>query len=246
MTMLSRGKIVEFFAQHKRVISRLIRDASLPTCAGVLWGLAAGIQKHSVIDGISAASIAFFLILSLQNQFFRVERAVRDEDDANEFRSSFASIRQAIAELQAQGIPVHQLAPGPAQIHEVEPPVGYIHSTRPIPLGFNSFLVQARRAIETDQYYAAILLAAVGFEFAAREAGRQLGLDSDRAILGRLVRELGRRTESRKAMETLNTLTKLRNGIVHAEKEMPWVSREQAEDLISAFTRGAEYLEMAA
>lgn len=171
---------------------------------------------------------------------------VRDEDDASEIRDSFASISQAINALRAQGFSVHQPQrnPGPAEVSE--PPIGYIHSTRPIPLGFNDFLAQARRAIDSGQYYTAVLLAAVGFEAAARECADQLGIDSKRMSLGRLARELGQRTENNNAEGTLSTLAKLRNSVVHAEKEMQWVDRAQAEDLINALTVGAQYLEMVA
>jgi hypothetical protein len=41
--------------------------------------------------------------------------------------------------------------PQPSEM--LEPPIGYIHSTRPIPLGFNDFLAQARHAIDNGRYY---------------------------------------------------------------------------------------------
>jgi uncharacterized protein YutE (UPF0331/DUF86 family) len=47
-------------------------------------------------------------------------------------------------------------------------------------------------------------------------------------------------------METLNALNRLRNSLVHAEKETPWIDREQAVDLINAFSVGVAYLDMAA
>lgn len=65
------------------------------------------------------------------------------------------------------------------------------------------------RAVEAGQYYAAVLVAAAGFEFAARRAAEQLGIDGS-LPLGRLVRELGRRTEDPEAAEKLATLNRLR------------------------------------
>jgi len=196
------------------------------------------------VDGISAAGIAFFFVLALQGQLLRVGKNVRDEDRGEEVIDHLQSMRQSIAELRRLGLTPHTSSPSPPGIPE--PPPGYIESTRMVPLGFTYFLQQAHAAVESGQSYAGVLVAAVGFEYAARRCAEQLGIDAERKGLAPIVRELGRRTENKQAMETLNALNGLRNSLVHAEKETPWIDREQAVDLINAFSVGVAYLDMAA
>ena len=239
------AKLGDLYRKWQRVISRVAKEAALPTAAALTWGIIVGIKKDSIIDGVSAAGIAFFFVLSLQGQILRVAKNVRDEQDTEDFRASFASIQQAIETIKAEQLTGRQ-PPKPAAATD-EPPIWYRPSARLIPLGFDNYLGRAMEALENGQYYAAVLVAAVGFEYAARQAADQLGITVDRASLGRLLRELGRRTEDKQAMETLNSLNMLRNSLVHAEdREAPWISRIQALDLIDAFRAGVGYLEMAA
>src|SRR5262249_38484406 len=151
----------------------------IPSAAAVAWGMTVGIQRQSIIDGMSAAGIAFFFILALQGQILRIAKNVRDEQDTEEFRSSFASLQQGIDQLRKQGFTIHQPPASPPPPDDST--LAYLRTARPVSLGFEYFADQAHRAIDTKQYYAAVLLAAVGFEFAARQAASQLGIDSDRA-----------------------------------------------------------------
>jgi hypothetical protein len=237
-------KLVDLYKKWRGVINRVAKEASLPTAAALTWGVIVGIKKDSIIDGVSVAGIAFFFVLSLQGQILRVAKNVRDEQDTEDFRASFASIQQAIETIKAEGLASRQ--PPKVAPATDEPPIWYRSSARPIPLGFDNYLGRAMEALEKGQYYAAVLVVAVGFEHAARQAADQLGIEADRVSLGRLLRELGRRTEEKQAMETLHSLNMLRNNLVHAEdREAPWISRTQALDLIDAFRAGVGYLEMA-
>jgi hypothetical protein len=229
---------------YNRVIKRVLKEAAPPACSAVAWGLYVYSQKHAVVDGISAAGIAFFFVLALQGQILRVGKNVRDEDRGEEVIDHLQSMRQSIAELQRLGLATHASASSPSGIPE--PPPGYIESTRTVPLGFTYFLQQAHAAIESGLSYAGVLVAAVGFEYAARRCAEQLGIDPERKGLAPIVRELGRRTENKQATETLDALNRLRNSLVHAEKETPWIDRQQALDLINAFSVGVAYLDMAA
>jgi hypothetical protein len=227
----------------KRVIKRILKEATLPACAAVAWGFYVYSQKHTVVDAISSAGIAFFFVIALQGQILRVGKNVRDEDRGEEVIEHLQSMRQSIAELQSLGLAPH--APASQPLRKPEPPPGYIPSLRVVPLGFTYFLQQAHAAVESGHSYAGVLVAAVGFEYAVRRCAEQLGIDPERKGLAPLVRELGRRTENKLAIETLNALNRLRNSLVHAEKETPWIDREQAIDLINAFGVGVSYLDMA-
>jgi hypothetical protein len=100
------------------------------------------------------------------------------------------------------------------------------------------------QVVEAGQYYAGVLVAAAGFEFATRRAADQLGIDGTMP-LGRLVRELGRRTEDAQAAEKLLTLNRLRNSVVHAQKDTPRIDRAQAIEFIDAFSMGVTYIDRA-
>jgi hypothetical protein len=112
------------------------------------------------------------------------------------------------------------------------------------PLTPGALFERARDAVEQNQFYAAILLAAVAFERAARDAAIRLDIDTSRMTVGKIVRAVGSRLPA-KEMETLLTLLRLRNGLVHAESGAI-ENAQQAVDLIQAFQTGAGYLEMAA
>jgi HEPN domain-containing protein len=242
---LKVAKLGDLYKNWQRVIKRVVKEAALPTAAALAWGVTVGIKKDSIIDGVSAAGIAFFFVLSLQGQILRVAKNVRDDQDSEDFRASFASIQQAIETIKAEGLAARQSPTATAPTDE--PPIWYRPSARLIPLGFDNYLGRAMEALEKGQYYAAVLVVAVGFEYAARQAADQLGISAKRASLGGLLRELGRRTEDKQAMETLHSLNMLRNSLVHAEdKEALWLSRTQALDLIDAFRAGVDALEMAA
>lgn len=239
----------QYFRDWPTIIRRAFFEAILPLIGGCVTVLVAWWQSSSLLAAMSGFGIGYLFVLSAQAQVLRIAKNVRDEGDAEEFRDSFASIHQAIRELRARGITVHAEQPT-TQVHpEIpEPPEGAIFSLRPVSLGFNNFLMQARAAMASGQHYAAVILAAIGFEHAARNAADQLGIDSYKQSLGRLLRELAHRTETEKegALETFMTLSKLRNSIVHGEREYTDISRDSAEDLINGFIVGANYLEMAA
>jgi hypothetical protein len=89
-------------------------------------------------------------------------------------------------------------------------------------------------------------VAAVGFEKNAREIAHGLQWDAVRVPLGRIIRELAPLLPSKQDAERLETLNRLRNSVIHAESEVPWVQGDQAEEMVQAFAQGATMLSRAA
>jgi hypothetical protein len=203
----------------------------LPAAAALVWGLKAFAGTGKVFDGITAAGIAFPLMLYVQGQVLRMAKNVRDEKDADEFRASFASLQQGLDELRAQGASVAQPESAPVEL----PPPDVLN-----------FMAQAQQLLANGQYFAAVLVAAVGFEKNARDIAQGLQWDALRVPLGRIIRELAPLLPSKQDAERLETLNRLRNSVVHAEGEAPWVQQEQAEEMVQAFAQGATMLSRAA
>jgi hypothetical protein len=233
-----------FWAKYRRVAFRLARDAVMPTCAGIIWGMVVWGKKGSAVDGLNGAILAFFLILSFQNLVQRAAKVIFDEEHGEKvlgrldlIDQGFGSLQQAMEALRRQGIVAQQ---------PLQRPPSPIRSQRMIPLGYDAFFDEAVHALDNGQHYAAALTAAVGFERAAREAADQIGIDGRRMSLGRLVSELGRRSEDPSAVETFITLNKLRNSLVHAKIDGPFIQREQAVEFVNAFGKGVSILDQAA
>lgn len=232
------------YAKWQRVIFRILKEAMLPTAGAAIWGAVVGAQKHSIIDGVSAAAIAFFFVLALQGQILRIAKNVRDEEDASDFRASFATLKEGLDELRSRETPINR---GRARTHDSALPDLYEYrSQRPVPLGYESFFMQARAALDSEQYLAAALIAAVGFEHAARQAADQLGISTERAALGRMLREIASRTEEPNAAGFLSDLNRLRNSLAHGESDIVAMTREEAVNVVEAFWTGVRYIERAA
>jgi hypothetical protein len=221
----------EIFQRWPSLKFRIAFESALPTLAAFIWGAKALATTGKAFDALTAALIAFPLVLYVQGQILRMAKNVRDEKDAEEFRTSFASIQQAIDELRSQGAP--QPLPQPEQ-PVPQPPEGL------------NFMAQAQQLLTAGQYFPAVLVAAVGFETTARVIAREMRWDAERVPLGRIIRELAIALPSKQDAERLETLNRLRNSVVHAEGEVPWVQQEEAEEMVQAFSQGATTLSRAA
>jgi len=104
------------------------------------------------------------------------------------------------------------------------------------------YLTEAHQAIKSGLYLAAALVAAVGFEAAVRETARMFRIPDKRISLATLLRELSAHTSDKRKIETLVTLNRIRNGLVHGERQTSHLTREEALELIDAFRVGANYL----
>jgi hypothetical protein len=232
-------KLSNRYPQLVPVAARIWFEARLPLIAAICWGSVAHLFGRDFFTSLSGAGAAFFFFLFAQGQVLRIQKNVRDEQDAEHTRASFASLQQGIDELRAR-VPM----PQPLRKMKDEPLVQY-SGHRMVSLGWEFFLAEAMQAVESGQYYAGAVAAAVGFEYATREAAKQLGIDGDTLALGRLVRDVSRRTEDKNATEALITLNRLRNSLIHPDKNMLEMNREQAFEIVDAFNRGVSYLDMA-
>jgi hypothetical protein len=129
------------------------------------------------------------------------------------------------------------------QANDAEQPPMHWQTGRLIVPPMEPYLVQAYAVVKSGYYLAAVLVAAVGFEAAVRETARMYGIPDKRFLpLAALLRELSLRTSDKKKMETLVTLNRIRNGLVHGEKQTSDLTRDEALELIDAFRVGANYL----
>jgi len=255
-----------FWNNYRRVIFKLLRDCIAPVLAALAWGSYVAIQKKSNVDGFNAASLAFFLILSFQNLIQRAAKVVHDIEHGEKLLSrfdaleqGFDTLQQGLGELRAQGL----VPPAPSQdappmagepyappIKEPEPEFNEDQSK--ILLQWNPqefaiapmqpYLTEAHQAIKSGLYLAAALVAAVGFEAAVRETARMFRIPDKRISLATLLRELSAHTSDKRKIETLVTLNRIRNGLVHGERQTSHLTREEALELIDAFRVGANYL----
>jgi hypothetical protein len=271
------AKLKAFWAKYRRVIFKLMRDSIAPVSVALVWGVYVALRKNSNVDGLNAASLAFFLILSFQNLIQRAVKVVHDEEHGEKvlgrfdtLEQGFDTLQQGLGELRAQGL---GLVPPPAP---PEPPVG-AEPELPLPeppaeepalpteMGMNwpidaadeivrwqdgrltiapmqPYLIQAYAVVKSGYYLAAVLVAAVGFEASVRDTARMFGIPDRKMPLAALLRELSLRTSDDQKMKTLVTLNRIRNGLVHGEKQTSDLTKEQTLELIDAFRVGANYL----
>jgi hypothetical protein len=250
-------KLKAFWTKYQRVIFKLMRDSIAPLSAAVLWGIYVAVKKGSNVDGLNAASLAFFLILSFQNLIQRAAKVVRDEEHGEKvldtLEQGFDTLQQGLGELRAQGLvpPVPPPAPPPEpELPLPEPSAPDDAELIPAPSRdgrltippMEPYLFQAYGVVKSGYYLAAVLVAAVGFEASVRETARMFDVPNKQLPLSRLLRELSLRTSNKSKMETLITLNRIRNGLVHGEKQTSDLTREEALELIDAFRVGANYL----
>lgn len=178
---------------------------------------------------MSAAGVVFLAVLFTQGQILRIAKNVRDESYADEFRESFASIRQGLEALQRQTVIVAS---------DTEP----TQERRTLVLS-ESFFAEAKQAVEQGLYYAGAVLAAIGFERAARDCAEFMGVNSE-LQLSAVLNELAKFDEGRPGMrESFRTLVRLRNSLIHGKFGSVVVNREEAKEIIKGFNEGALYLD---
>jgi hypothetical protein len=266
-------KVKAFWSKYRRVIFKLMRDCIAPLSVALVWGIYVALKKGSNVDGLNAASLAFFLILSFQNLIQRAAKVVRDEEHGEKvldtLEQGFDTLQQGLGELRAQGLvppaPPHE-PPAEPELPLPEPPAPPAEETAlPTELGMRwptdeadqivhwqdgrltiapmqPYLIQAYSVVKSGYYLAAVLVAAVGFEASVRDTARMFGIPDKKMPLAALLRELSLRTSDKKKMETLVTLNRIRNGLVHGEKQTSDLTREETLELIDAFRVGANYL----
>jgi hypothetical protein len=237
-----------FYSRWRRVIFRIIREAMLPTCAAIAWGIFVGASKPSWIDGVSAAGIGFFFVLALQGQILRIAKNVRDEERGDQVLSRFdmldrgyATMHETLTALQGQGLTTKE--PASSSSVTANESKSDSRSDALEPTGWRWFFAQAEHLLEQKQNFPAVLMAAVGFENAVRTAAQSFGFDSGRRSIGQILRQLAQEPVYQIDLGWLYTLNKTRNTFVHGANEAPAVSNKEARELINAFSTGTAYLE---
>jgi HEPN domain-containing protein len=175
----------------------------------------------------------------LQGQVLRVAKNVGDKQNAEEWRTQFASIQDGLDQLKKQ-----QAAPATVHVPAARVKVRTHAPTVRVSNKSEYFLESARKSFASDFYHPAALTAAMAFEAAAREAGLRLGLPENRPMT-ELVRNIAAVEGDPQLEQTLLTLVRLRNNLVHPSPSSEAVSAEKAQQLIEAFADGIKRLETA-
>lgn len=174
----------------QRVTGRVLYEAAIPIFCSIGWGTFAGTQKHSLIDGLSAAGVGFFLALSLQNQILRVAKHVRDEERAQGVNESLSSILGRLQNIDALGKPVPVAAASKEQTE-----------------------AQVKFSDELTQLHDLTDLA-IQFDRAIYEAALRYGLNtSDKNVRNELIDRL--EPYDKRARAEFETIYELRNKIMH-------------------------------
>jgi hypothetical protein len=227
----------ERYEAKKPIIGRVWYEAWRPLVLGIAWGALVVwcYQGKSLLDSFSAGFAAFFFTFFLQGQVLRVSKNVRDEDNASEFRNRFASIQEGVDALRTQTA-AHPQPPG---------------HPRPVPSEATSdafreaesLIKQARMSLANNLYYPAVLTAAVGFEHELRMAAARLDMSPNRLTLGAIIRQMVAQTSRDDMLQRLETLVRLRNGLVHPNPDSANISEAEATDIVNAFQEGIEWVE---
>ncbi|SRR6266851_2570686 len=204
---------------------RIIFETSLPTLAALIWGVTGYVKGKGIFDAISAAGVAFPIVLFAQGQLFRMAKNVRDERDADEFRESFASLQEGLNELRQQR---HE----PAPVILDRPP--------PIVVESEDLMAEAQASVAQGRYFAGVVLAAIEFERTLRETAAALGMNTQRP-LGVLVNELAGKAEDKDLWMQLRTLVRIRNSLIHLQMDKQ-ITKADAEQMIRAFQSALDWL----
>jgi hypothetical protein len=224
-------RCIDWYRATKPIIHRVWFEARGPLIVAVVWGVVVvwWYQGKTLLDSFSAGFAAFFFLFFLQGQVLRVHKNVRDEDNANEFKDSFASIRQVLEEIKTQR---PKTSTGRTIVPTLPRPAGVAPFIDP-----QSFLVQAEHALEHDLIFPAMLVSAVGFEHAIRDTAARFGFDV-RQPLSLLLTGIAQQTNNQETVQKLRGLVRLRNRLVHAEPDGTALDREEALEVIGAFREG--------
>jgi hypothetical protein len=92
----------QIFSKWFPVVRRALKEATIPAIGGTVWAIWAYSQGKSAFEIATAFGFLFFIVLYFQGQFLRVARDVRAEEQASEWRDSFASIQRRLDALTPQ------------------------------------------------------------------------------------------------------------------------------------------------
>ncbi len=217
----------EIFRRWPSLSFRIVFETAVPLVAAIVWFFHAYSQGKTIFDSFSAGGVAFGFVLFAQGQLLRMAKNVRDEENANEFRESFASIREGLDQLRRQ-------QPGP--------PIQPIPDVPPtVPVGFEDLMAEAKIAVARGLYTTGALAAAVEFERQLRSLAQSVEINTQQP-LGRLIDQLAGRTEDKDLWLQLKSLVRMRNSLVHLRTREEPITKAEAEQIIQAFQSGIYWL----
>jgi hypothetical protein len=207
----------DFWQRWKRLIGRVLLETALPSAAAFVWGVWSYSKSPNLFASFSAAGLAFGFLLFAQGQLLRMAKNVRDEDDANEFRNSFATIGQALEELRRQQVEDATALRNPLNRSGLFEP-------------------EANSAVAQGFYKAGAALAAIEFERTLKEIAMMLDINPRQSLTlvsDAIAKKLGR-DELR---EELRTLGQIRNSLIHSKFLGPG-RKAEAEEIVQGFQDG--------
>jgi hypothetical protein len=218
----------DIFRRWPSLWFRIAFETALPTIAAIIWGLRAYFRTGGIFDALTAAGLAFPLVLFVQGQILRMAKNVRDEQDANEFRESFATIKEGVDEIKR----LTQITPSPQPVPEIQTTVR---------AASEDLMAEAKIAVARGLYTSGALAAAVEFERQLRALAQSIELNTQRPLT-RVADELAGRTADKDLWLQLRSLVRMRNSLVHLRPREDKIDRAEAEQIIQAFQSGIEWL----
>jgi hypothetical protein len=214
-------KIINLFRRLPPVGQRVAVEVWFPFIVTLGWFVLTYLQQQrSLYESAAAGAGAFFFTFFLQGQYLRMKKNVRDDQNADEWKDSFALV---IAEIRGQKA-------GPLVAAGAERPARFRMSG-------DELVGEARENLDKGSRYGAMLLAAVGFETSLRRFGAMFDVNPKKPLT-RILTELEPVLEDSKLIARLRLLTRLRNGLVHAQFQKPTLDRADADATITAFEDG--------
>ena len=211
------------------ITRRILGEVAFPGLCGIAWGLIAYYQGKTPFESISTGFAAFFFIFFLQGQVLRIAKNVGDKQNADEWRDSFATLKEGIEELKRQQA-AHPERPAQEPASPAAPT--------------QELIDEARILLKGGHHYAAALTAAAAFEQITRRGAARMNVDPT-APLSQLVRSIAYAAKDGYLQERLLTLVRLRNNLVHLKHNTPSLTAEESEQLVDGFDDGIYQVERA-
>jgi hypothetical protein len=213
-------------------------ESAIPTLVGIGWAVLAWRTEQGWYATASGFGIAFLFALSVQGQLFRIDKNVRDEKAADEFRNSFVTL---LSEVRSITYTVNTDAQHGSQgfdygdeLHELN---------RGMFIDLHQEFVAAGEAINAGDYHTGALTAANAYSRALRIAARQLGIPETHQIDEILPQILSGISNDR-LTRRLHLTEQLRIDLLDAKFRALVMTRRDASDLDTAFLVGINALKI--
>jgi hypothetical protein len=223
---------VAFFKAKRLVLIRAAYELSGPALVGLIWAVIALRKKDiDLYTAVSLGAAAFFFAFSMQGQFLRMDKNVRDEEHAKTTKDRLAELNRGVDDLD--GLvrylfkSLRSTKPGAPRVElSLEGLVNLLEST-----SFPSFF---------SNYRGLVLTPAFEFNWALRETATRMSLPA-KASTTTLANELSEHIADRQIGERLQMLARLSDVVVRprASGILGYIG---ASAVIVAFKQGIELL----